>query len=160
MYNILFVCMGNICRSPAAEGFFCHHLERSTLAGTVSADSAGTHSYHIGNSPDPRAVDAAARFGVDISGLRARRVTTADFLHFDRIIAMDQGNLEDLRRLAPPAPKSRLELMLAHAPGAGVGEIPDPYYGSRQDFAHMCDLLDQATRGLVRALESVAGEPD
>jgi protein-tyrosine phosphatase len=154
MFKILFVCMGNICRSPTAEGFFRHHLERSALAGAIGVDSAGTHEYHLGNAPDPRAVEAASCFGVDISKLRARRVTGADFHDFDRIVAMDQQNLHALQRLSPGGGGVEPELMMAHAPRLHINEVPDPYYGGPRDFQHMCELLDEATRGLLQSLET------
>lgn len=145
--------MGNICRSPTAEGFFTHHLRHSALHGRVGADSAGTHSYHLGNNPDSRAILAAHEFGVDISKLRARKIRAGDFQSFDRIIAMDQHNLAILEQLAPAATRTRLNLMMDFSDRPGPDEVPDPYYGSRQDFAYMCELLDDATRGLLRKLE-------
>ena len=101
MINILFICMGNICRSPSAEGFFAKQLQESSSADQVSIDSAGTHSYHIGHAPDPRAVETGLQFGVHISQLRARKVTTEDFHDFDLIIAMDRSNLADLQAIQP-----------------------------------------------------------
>ena len=145
--------MGNICRSPSAEGFFRHHLQRSELADRVSVDSAGTHSYHLGNSPDHRAIQAASHFGVDLGGLRARKITTDDFRAFDRIVAMDRDNLASLERLAPMDARARLSLMMEYAQTPGPDEVPDPYYGSQQDFVYMCELLDDATRGLLGRLE-------
>jgi protein-tyrosine phosphatase len=154
MYYILFVCMGNICRSPTAEGFFRHHLQQSALCGRIGVDSAGTHGYHLGNRPDERAIGAAAGFGVDLADLRARRITAGDFETFDRIIAMDRDNLADLGRLAPAGRHARFGLMMDYASGAGPAEVPDPYYGSLRDFAYMCELLDRATRGLLRRREA------
>lgn len=145
--------MGNICRSPTAEGFFKHHLQNSGLAGQVGADSAGTHSYHLGSSPDPRAIREAGLWGVDISSLRARKIQQEDFEDFDRIVAMDHGNLGILQQLAPEPAHASLDLMMAWSGLPGPDEIPDPYYGSRQGFSYMCELLDEATRGLLKALE-------
>jgi protein-tyrosine phosphatase len=145
--------MGNICRSPTAEGFFRHHLAQSTLAGKIGVDSAGTHDYHLGNPPDPRAIEAAYRLGVDISGLRARRVRHADFHDYHRIIAMDSDNLRALRQLNREPEGPVIELMMSYAPGNGTSEVPDPYYGGQEDFEYMCALLDQATRGLLHSLE-------
>jgi len=154
MYNILFVCMGNICRSPAAEGFFRHALAASDLAGRVAADSAGTHGYHVGQGPDPRAVTAAARYGVDMSGIVSRRIAAEDFGRFDLILAMDEGNLRHLRWLqdneARPGRVAEMRLMMEFSPRYPViREVMDPYYGGARDFDAMCELLAEATQGLV-----------
>ncbi len=154
MYNILFVCMGNICRSPTAEGFFRHHLKNSALRQRVSADSAGTHGYHIGDSPDPRAIEAAQEYGVDISGLRARKVTPADFKAHDLIIAMDQVNLAGLRPVQPADGSAEVRLMMSWHPDAQTAEVPDPYYGDFADFQSMCRLLHAATAGLLADLDA------
>ena len=154
MYKLLFVCMGNICRSPSAEGFFSHHLDKSSISDRVSTDSAGTHSYHIGNSPDSRAISEAGRFGVDISALRARKISVMDFDQFDLILAMDKHNLRLIKQLQPARSRAKLALMMEYAPSEGVEEVPDPYYGSQVDFTLMCDLLDLATKNLLRRLET------
>jgi protein-tyrosine phosphatase len=154
MYNILFVCMGNICRSPSAEGFFCHHLKNSSISAEVSTDSVGTHSYHIGHAPDSRAIKEAELFGVDISGLRARKISIEDFEHFDLILAMDRHNLSLIEQLKPSHSRAKLALMMEYAPTEGREEVPDPYYGSQADFTLMCNLLDLATRNLLHRLES------
>lgn len=153
MINILFVCMGNICRSPSAEGFFAAALDQSPFKELVSIDSAGTHSYHIGHSPDPRAVETAAKFGVDIAHLRARKVRTADFHDFDLIIAMDRSNLEDLRYQQPPESKAHLTMMMTYHPEQHPNEVPDPYYGGIDGFTYMCKLLESATAGLLNDIE-------
>ncbi len=146
--------MGNICRSPSAEGFFRHHLDKSTIAGQVRADSAGTHSYHLGCAPDPRAITEADRFGVDISHLRARKVQASDFEAFDLALAMDRHNLMLMEQMRPAQARADTGLMIDYVPGSGLDEVPDPYYGSQRDFRLMCELLDQATRNLVQQLES------
>ncbi|NIM70472.1 MAG: low molecular weight phosphotyrosine protein phosphatase [Xanthomonadales bacterium] len=152
MKNILFVCMGNICRSPTAEGFLRQQLLGIPEGGEYTVDSAGTHRYHLGCSPDPRAVEEAARFGVDISTLRARQVAPEDFQRFDLILAMDELNLSTLSRMAPASAGARLALLMDFA-GMGAGqEVPDPYYGSRSDFVLMCELLDRATRAMLPLL--------
>jgi len=153
MINILFVCMGNICRSPSAEGFFIRALESSPIKNQVSTDSAGTHGYHIGHTPDSRAVETALKFGVDISQLRARKVSLADFEAFDLIIAMDQSNFEDLQRLQPENSKAKLKMMMHYHPDARPNEVPDPYYGGMDGFNYMCELLESATSGLVKEVE-------
>ena len=146
--------MGNICRSPTAEGFFRYHLANSTLSEQIQADSAGTHSYHIGHSPDSRAITAAAGFDVDISHLRARKIQSDDFHEFDLILAMDHHNLELITELQPHGSRAKTQLMLDYLPSQGLQEVPDPYYGSQADFNLMCDLLDQACTGLLTHLES------
>ena len=162
MINILFVCMGNICRSPSAEGFFARQLQGSNIAQQVSIDSAGTHSYHIGHAPDPRAIETGLQFDVQIAQLRARKVTTADFHDFDLIIAMDRTNLADLEAIRPENSSAELKLMLAWHPanqsvgqsGGQVDEVPDPYYGGMHGFVHMYEFLEAATAGLLKDIEA------
>lgn len=153
MINILFVCMGNICRSPSAEGFFINALQASDYREQVSTDSAGTHGYHIGHSPDARAVSTASGFGVDISRLRARKVKVSDFNNFEMIIAMDRDNFEDLQRIRPAGSKADLKMMMEYHPEGLPKEVPDPYYGGMDGFNYMCELLDSATRGLLTDIE-------
>jgi protein-tyrosine phosphatase len=154
MTSVLFVCMGNICRSPSAEGFFRVHAQRTGLLERLRVDSAGTHGYHVGHPPDPRAIVEAAAFDVDISGLRARRVQAQDFKEFDHIIAMDQDNLRLLQQSAPGGAYGELALMMDFARDLGETEVPDPYYGTQQDLTYMCRLLDAATRGLLERISS------
>jgi len=153
MFNILFVCMGNICRSPSAEGFFANALQKSKYKEQVSIDSAGTHGYHIGHPPDSRAVAMAADFGVDISHLRARKVNASDFDAYDLIIAMDRSNFQDLLRIRPANSKAGLEMMMQYHPDTQPEEVPDPYYGGMDGFNYMCRLLDSATQGLLKEVE-------
>ena len=145
--------MGNICRSPSAEGFLRARLPAERLVDQVGTDSAGTHSYHVGHAPDHRAIEVAADYDVDISDLRARRVTEEDFHHFDLVIAMDEANLRQLQalqRAAGPGARADLRLMMDFAAnGGGRSEVPDPYYGGLDDFRLMCDLLKDATDGLL-----------
>lgn len=150
MYNILFVCMGNICRSPSAEGFFTKALAESSHTGQVSVDSAGTHGWHVGHTPDARAVDVAEKFGVDISRLRARKVDSSDFQEYDLIVAMDRSNLDDLRRIQPQDSKASLTMMMDYHPEGHPAEVPDPYYGGMDGFNYMCELLEAATAGLLK----------
>jgi protein-tyrosine phosphatase len=157
MYNILFVCMGNICRSPSAEGFFARALQDSTCKDQVSIDSAGTHSYHLGHEPDSRAIDTAANFGVEIGQLRARKVKTADFQDFDLIIAMDRNNLENLQALQPPDSPASVKMMMGFHPEGQPQEVPDPYYGGIDGFTYMCELLEAATAGLLSDVEQRLG---
>jgi protein-tyrosine phosphatase len=158
MINILFVCMGNICRSPSAEGFFATALQKSIYKEQVSIDSAGTHGYHVGHTPDSRAVATAAQFGVDISRLRARKVEVSDFNDFDLIIAMDRNNIEDLQRIRPADSKASLKMMMQYHPEAQPAEVPDPYYGDMEGFTYMCQLLESATLGLLKDIETRLGQ--
>lgn len=157
MFKVLFVCMGNICRSPSAEGFFLHHLRQSAIAATVGAESAATHTYHIGYPPDERAIAETARFGIDISSNVSRRISGADFDEFNLILGMDEHNIASIERLRPVGAVTGTGLMMDYAPEAGYQEVPDPYYGTQGDFTIMCDLLDLATRKLVAELESRLG---
>ena len=153
MINILFVCMGNICRSPSAEGFFAHALKQSDYRKLISIDSAGTHGYHVGHGPDPRAVDTAANFDVDIGHLRSRKVSTSDFHNYDLIVAMDRSNFEDLQRIQPVDSTASLKMMMEYHPEGHPDEVPDPYYGGVAGFTYMCELLEAATTGLLEEVE-------
>lgn len=144
--------MGNICRSPTAEGVFRQLVEQQGLADKIIADSAGTHDYHIGAAPDPRAQAAAARRGYDLSGLRARQVTVGDFAAFDHVLAMDGRNHELLRGICPPQYRERVRLLLDFAGDATPREVPDPYYGGAAGFEEVLDLVEQAAQGLLRHL--------
>lgn len=157
MINILFVCMGNICRSPSAEGFFAKALASSPYREQVSIDSAGTHSYHVGHAPDPRAIETATEFGVDIAGLRARKVNTTDFNDYDLIIAMDHSNYQDLQTIAPAGSRANLKMMMNYHPQGQPAEVPDPYYGGMNGFTYMCELLESATAGLLEDVEGRLG---
>jgi protein-tyrosine phosphatase len=147
--RILFVCMGNICRSPTAEGVFRHYASRHAPDLALELDSAGTHAYHVGEPPDPRTVKAAARRGVDLTGLRARQVVDADFEHFDLILAMDRLNHVTLLDRCPPGRQDRVRLLLEFAADAGSDEVPDPYYGGAQGFDDVLDLVESAAAGLL-----------
>ena len=147
--RILFVCMGNICRSPSAEGVFRQLLAARAPHLTIEIDSAGTHDYHIGAPPDRRAVAAAQRRGIDLSALRARRVEPGDFDRFDLILAMDEDNLQELHQLAPAHARHRIRLVMEYAPNALSRAVPDPYYGGTQGFEAVLDLLEEAAEGLL-----------
>lgn len=147
--RILFVCMGNICRSPTAEGVTRTLAERGGLAAGFEFDSAGTHGYHIGKAPDARATKAAAARGYDLSSLKARRVDSADFARFDRILAMDRDNLELLRQACPREHHGKLGLFLEFASRNDEDEVPDPYYGGPEGFERVLDLIEDAARGLL-----------
>ena len=147
--GVLFVCMGNICRSPTAEGVFrkLHRELAPRLA--LHIDSAGTHAYHIGETPDPRSQAAARLRGVDISNHRCRQVELQDFERFDYVLAMDRENLARLRQLRPKDGKAELRLLLEYAPDFRSKEVPDPYYGSRGGFEEVLDLVELGGRGLM-----------
>ncbi|MGI9412173.1 MAG: low molecular weight protein-tyrosine-phosphatase [Hyphomicrobiales bacterium] len=149
MKSILFVCLGNICRSPMAEGVFRHIAGRRGLGARLEVDSAGTGDWHIGAPPDDRARHAAAARGIDISGLRARQVAPDDFTRFDLVIGMDHANVDTLQRLAPEAAHDRIRLFLDFADGAATREVPDPYFGGTEGFDHALDLIEAAARGLA-----------
>jgi protein-tyrosine phosphatase len=150
--KILFVCFGNICRSPTAEIVFREILAReaSDLASIIEVHSAGTSGYHVGNPPDSRTRQAALRRGYDMSALRARAVESQDFGRFDLILAMDRQNLEALHQKAPVAARSRIRLFLEFAPETDVLEVPDPYYGGTNGFEEVLDLIEAAAHGLLR----------
>jgi len=149
MVNVLFVCLGNICRSPTAEGIFTKLVQDEGLGKQIRIDSAGTHAYHVGNPPDARAQAAARKRGVELADLRARKVLAEDFEVFDYVLAMDLNNYEDLSEICPPGQEEKLSLFLEFAPDADVREVPDPYYGGATGFERVLDLVEQAARGLL-----------
>lgn len=146
--------MGNICRSPTAEGIFRLSLERHGLAGQVEVDSAGTHGYHIGHPPDQRAMQVAREHGIDLSGLRARQVGTADFSRFEYILALDEQNLEALHALRPPQFSGHLGLLMAFAEDPSSLSVPDPYYGGDTGFLRVFDMIEEASEGLIETLRA------
>jgi protein-tyrosine phosphatase len=148
--RVLFVCLGNICRSPTAEGVTRHLAAAEGVANRWELDSAGTADYHIGKAPDPRSQRAARRRGIDLSGLRARQICDADFTRFDLILAMDRANLLELTQRRPPDATAAMQLFMDFAPGAGVSEVPDPYYGADAGFDAVLDLCAAAGRGLLQ----------
>ena len=153
MTSVLFVCLGNICRSPTAHGVFARQVEAAGLAGHVHVDSAGTGAWHVGEPPDARASAAALQRGYDLSAQRARQVTLADFHNFDYILAMDRSNLMHLEDLEPAGYAGHLGLFLEFHPNSPIHEVPDPYYGGDQGFEEVLDLVEAAGEGLLRALE-------
>jgi len=152
MRGVLFVCLGNICRSPTAEGVLRVIAAREFPALALDIDSAGTADYHVGEPPDRRTVAAARRRGYDLAGLRARQVRPEDFNRFDYLLAMDHANLAELETRRPTDASARLALFLEFAPEAATLEVPDPYYGGTEDFEHVLDLCESAARGLLKRL--------
>ena len=152
MKNILFVCLGNICRSPTAKAVFDYRLQQSGIK--LVTDSAGTTGFHEGSPPDPRAIRAARDRGLDISTERARVVIAEDFTRFERIYAMDRSNLDELRRRAPAAAVARVDLLMSLAPDYGIDEVPDPYYGGEDGFRQVLDMLETAADRLIEELSA------
>lgn len=160
MIRVLFVCLGNICRSPTAEGVFRALVAREGLTHAIATDSAGTADYHIGEPPDPRSRAAALKRGVDISDLRGRQIARDDFSRFHYVLAMDRSNYDSLARLCPTNARNRLRLFLEFAADAGLDEVPDPYYGGGDGFEHVLDLAEAASAGLlvhIRATDLTGG---
>jgi len=154
MIKVLFVCLGNICRSPTADGIFRELLVRNKLEQKILVDSAGTGAWHIGKAPDSRTVIAARQRGYDLSVLRARQVKTHDFSKFDYVLAMDQSNLMDLQRMKPSTYTGHLGLFLEFGSRVDYCEVPDPYHGGKDDFELVLDLVEDAAQGLLNHIRS------
>ena len=152
MIKVLFVCMGNICRSPTAEGVFRHVVDEAGLAMQIAADSAGTSDFQKGDPPDKRAQQAALRRGYNLSRLKARQVRPQDFHEFDHILAMDQKNLRDLNAIYPNGASAQVSLFLAYAEKSKLKEVPDPYFGGPQGFELVLDLVEDAAEGFLQHL--------
>ena len=150
--RLLVVCLGNICRSPMAEGALRFRIAEAGLEHLVEVDSAGTGDWHVGEPPDRRAIATAARHGVDISMLRARQLQAADYHRFDWLLCADASNLRDVLRLAPPAARDRVALLLDWAGVAPGGQVPDPYYGGEDQFEEVWRMVDAAARAAVERL--------
>lgn len=150
--GVLFVCTGNICRSPTAEAIFRKLVAEAGMSEAILADSAGTHGYHVGEPPDARAQASAVDRGYDLSSLRARKVERADFERFDLIVAMDRGHFTILSRMAESSAARKLKLMMSYASRFEEKDVPDPYYGGAQDFERVLDMLEDAARGLLDSL--------
>lgn len=154
MFRILLVCMGNICRSPTAEGVLRHYVTINGLGDKVEVDSAGTHGYHVGEPPDSRTQRAALARGYNLSQMRARRVAPQDIDYFDLILAMDRTNLDNLMRMAPPDKHDRIKLFMDYSKNFDDDEVPDPFYGLGQDFDLVVDMVEDASQGLVDELKT------
>ncbi|MBT3358291.1 MAG: low molecular weight phosphotyrosine protein phosphatase [Rhodospirillales bacterium] len=149
LVKVVFVCLGNICRSPTAEGVFRALVKSEGLDGKIACDSAGTGAWHVGEAPDKRMSATARKRGVDLSDLRARQAVSADFERFDYVIAMDQDNKANLSKICPPGMESKLFRFLEFTPQSGRREVPDPYYGGPDGFELVVDLIEEASRGLL-----------
>lgn len=149
MVKVLFVCTGNICRSPTAEGVFRALVEREGLGHSVTVDSAGTHAYHVGEKPDPRSCQAARTRGIVLDDQRARKVNASDFQEFDLILAMDRGHHQSLLQMCPKGAEARVHPFMAFAPDWGVEDVPDPYYGAGDGFQRVLDMVEAGSMGLL-----------
>lgn len=156
-FRVLLVCMGNICRSPTAEGVLRYFIKCNNLGDKVEVDSAGTHGYHVGEAPDSRTQRAAAARGYNLSQLRARKVARQDLDYFDLILAMDRSNLDNLRRMATPEQQERLGLFMDYARNFDDDEVPDPYYGLGHGFDLVLDMVEDASQGLVEDIKKRMG---
>lgn len=152
--KVLFVCMGNICRSPLAHGLFEDRVAKAGLSHVVTIDSAGTHAYHVGERPDPRSQQTALKHGFDLSSQSARKVAASDFEVFDYVLAMDRDNHAILSSQCPDEHRHKLKLFLEFAPELTDAEVPDPYYGGDSGFEHVYELIDAAANGLMADIES------
>ncbi|MGI9133381.1 MAG: low molecular weight protein-tyrosine-phosphatase [Rhodoferax sp.] len=154
MFNVLFVCMGNICRSPTADGVLRHMVQQRGLQQFIGVDSAGTHDYHPGSAPDERSQQHAARRGYDLATLRARQIEAADFERFNLILAMDADNLNLLRQRCPVPHQHKLQRLTAYCRVHHSEDVPDPYYGDSSDFERVLDLVEDACQGLLAHMEA------
>ena len=151
-HRLLFVCLGNICRSPMAEGAFRRVATEEGVLDRFEIDSAGLGDWHVGQAPDYRAQRAAGQRGIDISGQSARQIAREDFARFDLLLAMDGSNYEALAELAPRSAKHKIRRFLDFAPHAGTKDVPDPFFGEAEGFDHALDLIEEAARGLLAEL--------
>lgn len=152
MVKVLFVCMGNICRSPTAHGVFQKLVIDKGLVSEIFVDSAGTHAFHVSEAPDRRAQQTAAKRGVDLSTQSARRVTSEDFEEFDYVLAMDSDNYRHLEAICPEGKQQKLKLFMEYAPHLGELEVPDPYYGGINGFERVFDMVETAAHGLLKEI--------
>jgi protein-tyrosine phosphatase len=153
-HRLLFICLGNICRSPMAEGVFRRVIEEEGLAHCFEIDSAGLGDWHVGQAPDDRAQAAARERGIEISGQCARQVVQEDFARFDLLLVMDRSNYAELKRRAPKPAHGKIRYLLDYAPHVGTKDVPDPFFGGAEGFDHALDLIEEAAHGLVAALVS------
>jgi len=154
MQQVLFVCTGNICRSPTAEGVFRHLVAEAGLADRIGTDSVGLEGWHVGAPPDQRSIQSAARRGVDISDLRARKMMLEDFDRFDLLLAMDDGHHYDMLRRAPRERQDKVHMFMEAAAGRPAPAVPDPYYGGPDGFETVLDMIEEGARAWLRELEA------
>jgi protein-tyrosine phosphatase len=154
MQRVLFVCTGNICRSPTAEGVFRHMVAEAGLADRIGTDSVGLEGWHVGDPPDPRSIEASARRGVDISDLRARLLTLEDFDRFDLLLAMDEGHRRDMQGQATREQRDKVRMFMEAAAGHPAPAVPDPYYGGPDGFETALDMIEEGARAWLRDLEA------
>ncbi len=147
--RVCFVCLGNICRSPLAEGVFLEVVERRGLASRLQVDSCGTSGWHVGEGPDRRSVAVARKHGIDIRGQRSRSLVQSDYTRFDWLVAMDRSNERDLRAAAPPDATARIVRMMSYVSSDPSGDVPDPYYGGDNGFEHVYGLLAEGSPALL-----------
>lgn len=152
--KVLFVCMGNICRSPTAESVFRHQLIEAGLSENIVIDSVGTHDYHIGKPPDKRAQQAALQRGYDLNSLRGRQISAQDFHEFNYILAMDRENMANLAKICPPQEQHKLKLFMEFSKGFSEREVPDPYYGGEQGFENVLNMIEDAGAGLLKEIQA------
>lgn len=152
--KILFVCMGNICRSPTAEGVFTKLVNDLSLSGHFQIDSAGTHDYHIGKAPDERAQHAARGRGIEIKNLRARQIHSSDFDYFDQILVMDEENHANVMAICPREYRDKVKYFLSYANNFAETEVPDPYFGGKLGFERVLDMVEDASAGLLESLKT------
>lgn len=157
--KILFVCMGNICRSPTAEGVFAKLIKEHGVEDCFSIDSAGTHAYHEGEQPDSRAQAAAKDRGIELSHLRARKVVHGDFEDFDHLLVMDDDNFNIMKNACPQHYQHKIKYLLEYAPQLGEREVPDPYYGGRYGFERVLDMVEEASLGFLQTLQAAGKIP-
>jgi protein-tyrosine phosphatase len=155
MKRILFVCTGNICRSPTAEGVARHFIQMAGLSDCVEVDSAGTHGYHVGEAPDPRTRQSAAQRGYELDALVARRIEPVDFQRFDLLLAMDRSHYEAMLKMCAPVYRHKVRLFMSYAPNPAFDEVPDPYYGGKAGFEAVLDMCEEAVHGLLESLAPV-----
>lgn len=158
MYKILFVCTGNICRSPSADALLRHYVEQDGLSDHIYTDSAGTHSYHVGEAPDARAVAALSGRGVSATGIQARQVSVEDFERFNMIVALDRGHYRLLSKMMPDGSFAALELFMDLAGDENNKDVPDPYYGGEGDFELALDLIDKGVLAILSKIKSEIGK--
>lgn len=157
--KVLFVCMGNICRSPTAEGIFTQLINSQNLTARFVIDSAGTHAYHVGKPPDERAQAAALERGIELQHLRARQIHSSDFEYFDYVLVMDDDNHVIVMRECPEEYKEKVKYLLDYAPDLGIREVPDPYYGGKRGFDAVLDMVEAAAAGFLASLQNAGKLP-